>query len=514
MTKPTTSTRSQQPPVKASGVLARWTERAAYVVLVLAILHRYFVGLGPALPATCKILRVGCPPKPVAHSGYVHPAFRTLQTAFLKNFNIGDELGSSFTAYVGGKKVAELYGGYRDYNFTMPYDKSVLQLVFSSSKAVTGIVVTRLIGEGLLEYDDPVAKHWPEFADGGKERVTVRDLLTHRGGVAALDDHRLPNVTIIGDLDAMASLLAGQPHNFDGEPVQAYHVTSRGWYLNELVRRVDPTGRSIGAILREDVVPLLGPEHDFHFGLPRHLHDRVSLLHEFPMAQTLFQVVMPAWAQERLGTTPFPQGMMDAIGDKSSYAHKVLIKGGVQTRVDGWQRYNDHRIWEAEGPSFGGITNAKTLARFAAFMANNGTLDGQTLISKTAFQKAHEQLPETLDAVMHRMITFTGSGFGVMKDVFTPNFTWTGWAGAGGSMIWWNTEYNVAFSYVMNFCHVDSVGDRRSHAIAAELVKVVKALRDSGVDLNNLPDAPVDGQAKVKGEDEGAEDKFARKDEL
>ncbi|KAJ3161582.1 hypothetical protein HK101_000801 [Irineochytrium annulatum] len=497
----------------ADGV-ERWMQRAAYLMLVLALSYRYFAGLGPALPAVCKLFRFGCPPKPVAYSGTVHPAFRSIQNTFLRNFQIGDELGSSFTAYVGGKKVVELYGGYTDYNFTVPYSPSNLQLVFSSSKAVTGIVVTTLIDKGLLDYDDPVAKHWPEFAEGGKERVTVRDLLTHRGGVAGLDSARLPNVTNIHDLDVIASIIAGQPHNFDGEPVQAYHATTRGWYLNELVRRVDPSHRSIGVILREDVIPILGPGHEFYFGLPKEEHDRVARLHGYPMAQILFQIVTPGWLQEKLGTKPFPKVMVEAFLDKASFSHKVLIKSGPETGVEEWpQRFNDHRIWEAEGPSFGGMTNSRTLARFAAFMANHGSLDGKTLISEKTYRRAHEQLPRTLDAVMKKNLTFVNSGWGVMKDVFTPNFTWTGWAGAGGSMIWWNSEYNIAFSYVMNFCHVDSVGDRRSHAIAAEFVKVVKALKESGVDLNNLPDAAVE-VGEQKGEEEPEGDDDGGKDEL
>ena len=45
------------------------------------------------------------------------------------------------------------------------------------------MVIHRLADRGLLAYDEPVASFWPEFAADGKERITVRELLSHRAGL-------------------------------------------------------------------------------------------------------------------------------------------------------------------------------------------------------------------------------------------------------------------------------------------------------------------------------------------
>ena len=82
-----------------------------------------------------------------------------------------------------GETVLDLCTGWADRAHTRPWTPETLALSFSTTKGVASTVVHRLAERGELAYDEPVATYWPEFAAGGKGRVTVRDLLTHRAGL-------------------------------------------------------------------------------------------------------------------------------------------------------------------------------------------------------------------------------------------------------------------------------------------------------------------------------------------
>jgi len=116
-----------------------------------------------------------------------------------------------------------------------------------------------LVDRGLLNYEDKVTKYWPEFGQGGKENVTVTDLLQHAGGVVWIDPP-IFQVDKLGDLDYIAKRFAEQKHNFDSKRIYAYHGLSYGFPLNEIFRRVDPKKRTIGQFVREEINKPLGTE--------------------------------------------------------------------------------------------------------------------------------------------------------------------------------------------------------------------------------------------------------------
>jgi CubicO group peptidase (beta-lactamase class C family) len=113
-----------------------------------------------------------------------------------------------------------------------------------------GLVVSHLVDKKLLKFDTPVSKYWPEFSQGGKEEVTVSDLLSHRGGLLKLSKDRIPTLKEFKDLDLVASKIAAEKHAFDGLDVVGYEGAVGGWFVNELVRRVDPKKRSMGVIIQ------------------------------------------------------------------------------------------------------------------------------------------------------------------------------------------------------------------------------------------------------------------------
>jgi CubicO group peptidase (beta-lactamase class C family) len=173
-------------------------------------------------------------------------------------------LGAQLYVSRGGKTAADLaFGEARE---GVPMRPDTLMLWMSSIKPITAIAIAMMWERGKLDLDDAVARHIPEFAANGKERVTIRDVLTHTGGFpgAVLNWATEPWDRIIAELCA-APLAPGW---IPGQQM-GYHVAS-GWYaLAEIVRRID--GRPYPQFVREEIFEPLGMS-DTWLGMPPERH--------------------------------------------------------------------------------------------------------------------------------------------------------------------------------------------------------------------------------------------------
>ncbi|KAJ3194563.1 H(+)-transporting V0 sector ATPase subunit a [Irineochytrium annulatum] len=419
--------------------------------LFLAVYYKLWTGK-PRAPLICNLFHVGCPIWPV--DGHVKPGYETVMEAFSENFEAGWEVGAGFTAYVGTEKVVDIWGGYHDRNWRRLYTPETLQVVFSSSKVVEGLVIAHLVDRGLLNYTERISTYWPEFGVKKKENVTLSDLLGHRAGVTYLK--RPPSASDISDLDVMSDLLASQPHNFEGQRVQGYAGITRGWYLNEIIRRVHPKGRTIGQILLHEIMPLLDLE--FYVGLPEDLEPRVCPLADPMKVPGFIRLVTPNFLQDHPPTPVMRNMLMNPL----SIAHKALRASAPQDfpRMPFFPlSYNRRELWYSEGSSFGGISNARSLGRFAALLLNRGELEGVRLISEETADAAMQPLDRLWDVVVGRNVTFTRGGFGHgVRFPCCMDVEWVGWGGAGGSLVYWNQELNISFSYVPNSMGFTTMG--------------------------------------------------------
>ena len=120
--------------------------------------------------------------------GYVESGFEGVRDAFAANFEQHGEVGAAFALHVEGRKVVDIWGGTADVRSGRPYAEDTLQLVFSTTKGATAMCANLLAERGLLDVDAPVAQYWPEFAQNGKESITVRMLLNHQAGLYTVDE--------------------------------------------------------------------------------------------------------------------------------------------------------------------------------------------------------------------------------------------------------------------------------------------------------------------------------------
>jgi CubicO group peptidase (beta-lactamase class C family) len=192
-----------------------------------------------------------------------------VHAAFVENFDRRRELGAACCVYHRGQKVVDLWGGVRNPATGAPWEENTMVIVFSATKGMSGLAMALAQSRGLLDYDERVATYWPKFAQHGKDRITVRQLLAHQAGLFAFDE--LGDRSVIADPDRLAVVLARQKPAWEPGTRQGYHGMTLGYYESELLRRVDPQHRTLGQFLQEEIATPLGL--DFYIRLPEAIPD-------------------------------------------------------------------------------------------------------------------------------------------------------------------------------------------------------------------------------------------------
>src|SRR4051794_4343307 len=187
-------------------------------------------------------------------SGHTAPGFEPVRQAFWRL--VGRRSGGgALTVRLRGETVVDLMAGYADPAHTRPWTPETLAISFSTTKGVASTVIHRLADRGLLDYDEPVAIYWPEFGNGGKERVTVRHLMSHRAGlssVRAVADRAEDLLDHVSLEDKLAArVVRGVP-----TARSAYHAITYGWLIAGLARRL--TGNGLADLARTEVTEPLG----------------------------------------------------------------------------------------------------------------------------------------------------------------------------------------------------------------------------------------------------------------
>jgi len=176
--------------------------------------------------------------------GTVIRGFESVRETFIDNFAQRGELGSACCVYVAGEKVVDLWGGVRNRLTGEPWERDTMVIVYSATKGLAAMTLAIAHSRGWLDYNKRVSAYWPEFAQNGKQAITVRQLLAHQAGLYALDEPLTRD--LVADLDRLAVVLARQKPAWESGTRQAYHAITLGFYESELLRRLDPQHRSLG----------------------------------------------------------------------------------------------------------------------------------------------------------------------------------------------------------------------------------------------------------------------------
>lgn len=367
---------------------------------------------------------------PAGVHGLVRDDFAAVRQAFLENFAHRKELGAACCVYYRGEKVVDLWGGVRNKSTGQPWEENTMALVFSATKGMAAIVMALAHSRGWLDFDAKVCTYWPEFAQNGKEQVTVRQLLAHQAGLFGFDE---PVTTeVIADLDRLAAIMARQRPEWEPGARQAYHAISLGFYEGELIRRVDPQHRTLGQVFQDDIATPLGEE--FYIRLPESMpNDRLAPLELRNPFLNLTELSPLLW--------------IAALDKRSVIYRSVIANPGTLVAMDPTRVYARN----LEAPSGGGVGTARAIAHAYSALAVGGAELGirpQTLRELTAppVPPQHGFHDECMQGDIRFSLGFMRPSpiwaFGGARSFGSP--------GAGGSFGYADPDQRIGYGYICN----------------------------------------------------------------
>lgn len=356
-----------------------------------------------------------------------------IESLFEQRMISPSELGASLSIWRRESELCTIWGGYADYDRTIPWNSDTLVLVWSATKGVSAACVLRVLDEAGLNLDTKVSYFWPQFAAGGKEPITVGEVLSHRSGLVAPADAHLSLL----DYDAVRSCLERQTPFWQPDGTHGYGARTFGVLADEMLRRLTG-GTPLGKYWREELADPL--DIDFWIGLPEELHSRVATM------------VAP-----RAGMGEMSEDFAEAMANPRSLTRRVFPEG-FPTPAN----MNLPQVRSASLPSLGGIGSARALAKFYAILANEGYWEAKSWFSPQVLHWMETTLTSGVDRIFRIPTAFSA---GLMKDPvdatghklresFGPSLRAFGHPGAGGCLAFADPENHIGFAYVMNQMHL------------------------------------------------------------
>ncbi len=361
---------------------------------------------------------------------YAEP-FAPVADVFRRSFETGQELGASFSLYKDGQPLINLLGGWADRKKTKPIKADTLFAVFSSGKVPAALVMAWLVDQDRIGYDQPACGIWPEFAQNGKEEITIGDMLSHQTGLSGITN---PDWTPADwfDWDKTVEQLAAQAPIFPPRSASGYQPITYGYLIGEIARRADKQQRSLGQILREDICEPF--DLDIWIGLPEDHHARCAEMQK-------------------------PKALADLgeINDatRAAFMQKWSSPGGKGAAA--WR--------SAEIAGSNCHAAADSLARLMQLL-NDGAIGDRRLFAEDIMVKIAAPRASGPNLVVPFDLTI---GAGVMHNepnfFYGPNAQTLGHSGWGGSCVFADPLTGLTGAYAMNRQDNSLIGDPRPVAL-------------------------------------------------
>jgi CubicO group peptidase (beta-lactamase class C family) len=376
--------------------------------------------------------------------------FERVRDAFERNFAVRHEIGAAVAAWVDGELVVNLWAGTADAAGTRPWQVDTIATVLSGTKGLTSTCVHQLAERGELDLNAPVARYWPEFAQAGKEDITIAMVMSHRSGV--IGPRQRLDWKQVTDWDLVCERLAAAEPWWEPGTAQGYHMTTFGFILGEVFRRV--TGRTVGHYLRTEIAEPLGAE--VHIGVSRAEQRRCADLVDKPHIRKMLADVNAPGYPTTLAEHP-----------------KAGLAVSMGFAPDDEVGSNDLDLWrEIEFPGTNGQVSALGLATFYNALAQEELLSRQHMDLIRVSQGGLDT-----DLVLGKRVADHGWGLGYMLNqrcVNGPNPRIFGHGGLGGSFGFVDLENRIGYAYVMNrFDATKANADPRSVALSDEIYAVL-----------------------------------------
>ena len=369
--------------------------------------------------------------------GEFNKKFENTYELFKKNLENDEEVGASFAVYQNGEVLVNLYGGYRDRDKKNKWDQNTIVNIHSTSKGIVAMIVAKLIDENKLDLEKNVADYWPEFANGGKESIKVKTLLSHQAGMYGW---RQPiDETDFYKWDYVVDLLANQEPYHKADEKICYHPKTIGFLVGELIKRV--TNKSVGKNLEELLNSPL--ETKCFIGTPSAYHDNIA---------------------ELISSESLRKAFSDPT-NVDEYLITAFLNPANRTKTANTAEW---RL--AEIPAMNCHSNSKSLAKIYDFFLSHLS---NKFISSNTFETLTTIAVSGDDHVMKSPMQWSHAGYSVgggkLFGKSSKAFGHTGW---GGSMAFGDPEKGFSCAYTMNLLTGSMLGDQRA-------LKLVETIYDA-----------------------------------
>jgi CubicO group peptidase (beta-lactamase class C family) len=385
--------------------------------------------------------------------GTHEPAFKPLARAFSDVLDAPPFGGAALCVYFDGRPVFDMWGGPRDPQGT-PWEANTPAVSFSTTKGVTATALHVCRDRGLVDYDAPVSRYWPEFAQNGKAQITVRQVLTHASG---LHDVRsiVEHAEVLLDWQATIDALAAAPAGHSPGRFNAYHALTYGHLVGEIVQRV--SGIAFPRFIQENIAAPLGLK-DFFIGAPPEATARAARIIVPPRKgpkRTPEEHAVEHRRRQHKSERMARWARMFGIPVKPERTFNALTPRGIES----WD-FASENVLSAAIPAANGLFSARDLARMYEMLSLGGAIDGVRILSEATVREAtrlHSLRPDGVLVIpmgwrlgYHSMIT----KFGPVRGAY-------GHSGYNGSGAWASPRHQASLGYVLNAGFGTPVGDRR-----------------------------------------------------
>ncbi|XP_055954883.1 beta-lactamase domain-containing protein 2 [Patella vulgata] len=305
--------------------------------------------------------------------GFVKPGFEEVKEIFRENLATGLEKGGSFAAYYQGELVVNIWGGEADPLCKRQWKKDTVSCFYSTTKSLSSVVIAHLVDKGCLNYEDVICKHWPEFAQNGKENITLEQFVSNKAGLPGCETP-FDLAWLKDNPRKLGHILAEQKPLWLPGKYHGYHPYTFALYLDQIVRRVDPKFRSLSKYFEEEIAQPFGL--DLYIGLPKPLQYRCARI-----------AAVNSYVQ-------YKESMLDTFkGD-------IRVSEITQKNPRDWKHINtmnDTDFMDIPCGSTHGFGTAVAMAKFHSILADGGSLNGKRLLSESLIQRFQKPLSWGID---------------------------------------------------------------------------------------------------------------------
>ena len=353
-----------------------------------------------------------------------------VQEIFECNFVRGVEVGASVAVWQHGKQAFCFCQGWRDGERELPWTADTMVLVWSATKGLASACLLHALERAGLDLSTRMAEFWPAFAQNGKDRLTVGEVVSHRAGLSALTD----KTAKITDHEAVIRAIESQAPLWDDRGEHGYSPRIYGYIADESVRKL--AGIPLGDYWRKNFGDPM--ELNLWIGLPESLHHRAALM-----------------IAARAGCGDVEDDFSQAMATPGSLTREAFStpSGAISPSA-----MNSPTLRSASLPSLGAIGSADSLAKFYAMLSLEGEWAGQKYFSPEAIRWMTTRLAQGNDKTLRTETAFSA---GFMLDpldssgrkrryTFGPELSAFGHPGAGGSLAFADPVNHLGFAYVMN----------------------------------------------------------------